>query len=243
MPPDPPHLRAVAEEADLAEYRALSGLAVAALCFGALSAAAFLTPVLWLLPPLGAALSGLALWRIARNAPALTGRWLALAGLALAVLFAAAAPTDWLLYNPLLRREARQFAQRWFDALAEGQPQKAHQLHLHPRDRSRSDDDGWEFYRRNLRWRKDLVKLTDQPLVRTLLDKGPKARARFYATGQQEQEPERLWLQLIYAVTYDEDRAQQSFFVSMWLHRVALDNGKSAWIVYRADGGFRPEGW
>ena len=129
------------------EYRSLSGLAVAGLAFGLLSAAAMIFPLLLTSAIVGLVLSTWALVRIRRQAPVLVGRRMALAGLFLSVLFAAAVPVDRLVYRWRIQSEARQFGDLWFELLSRGEPQKAHQLTVEPRIRERLDDRLWASYR------------------------------------------------------------------------------------------------
>ena len=80
-----------AHASELPDYHPVSGLAVAGLMLGLLSAIALIDPIGWLLPPVGILLSAVALWRIARSSPAMVGRKAALVGLSLSVLLGAAA--------------------------------------------------------------------------------------------------------------------------------------------------------
>src|SRR5262245_41408506 len=73
-------------------YHPLSGLAVAGLVMALASPLAFLHPVLWLLPMAGAAVSAAALRRITLAWPEQAGRRLALLGLCVGLIVAAAAP-------------------------------------------------------------------------------------------------------------------------------------------------------
>jgi hypothetical protein len=230
-------------DSQLADYGALSGLAVAGLVAGLASPAAMLDPLLWIVPPVGMVLSGLALWRIRRQAPALAGRKAALVGLVLSIVFAVAAPADWLIYRRLLRGEARQFADLWFDALRQGQPQKAHQLTLDPNLRRAGDQRVAAFYHESPRRQDDLKSYTQQPLVRSLLALGPKAQARFYQTDDQTEEGDKDWVQLTYVVSYVDRDGPKSLFVDILLQRAKLGHGRANWRVFRADQRDRPEGW
>jgi len=96
------------------EYRAVSGMAVAGLVFGMLSPAAMFDPVGFAAPALGILLCAAALWRVARHAPELIGRKAAMLGLVLAVFFGFAATGQWGCYHWLLRQQARQTAEAWF---------------------------------------------------------------------------------------------------------------------------------
>ena len=71
-------------------------------------------------------------------------------------LFGTAAPTQWFGYRWLLRREARQFADAFFEFLRQGEPHKAYQLTLHPEYRQPLDEKLWRFYRESPHWRGEL---------------------------------------------------------------------------------------
>ena len=102
------------QDADMVRYRALSGLAVAGLVLGLLSALDVLGPMLWVIPAAGAVTSAVALWRIRRPAVLLAGRRLAQCGLLLSIAFGTAVQADTVIYRILVRKEARRFAATWF---------------------------------------------------------------------------------------------------------------------------------
>ena len=101
------------------------------------------------MPVLGFFLSWWALRRIRKSASAMAGRKMAMAGLALSLLFLAAAPTDWLVYRWMIRDEARQFSGLWFKYLTQDEPQKAFQLTEPPQSRRPLDDRLWAYYRKD----------------------------------------------------------------------------------------------
>ena len=252
------------QDAELAQYRALSTLAVVGLIWGLLAPLAMIHPLLWGAPLLGILFSGLALRRIARYAPALVGRKAALLGLTLSLLFGTAAPANRLVYRWLVRREGRQFAFQWFGFLARGQPQKAYQLTLAPKYRQPLDDKLWDFYREGPRWQEELEHYVARPLVRTLLALGEQARAsgepirsgptqvamgekavvRYYQTTSQWQTGEGDRVVQVYAVTYQDDQGDErkTFFVALNLQRVKLETGRANWHLDGVRDGFRPPG-
>ncbi|MGA2034773.1 MAG: hypothetical protein ABSG68_21195 [Thermoguttaceae bacterium] len=230
-------------EAEAHGYRALSGLAVGALLFALLSPAAMISPILWALPATALVLAAWALRRIAKSERALAGRNFALWALVPALVFAAAAPTETLVYRCLIHRQARQVAGLWFEALANGEPQKAHQLVLDPRSRETREDKLWEFYREGPHWRRELQNYAADPLVRTLLALGHNARSRFYQVVGEADEEHGQWLQLLYAVSFRKDDSLQSFFVRLTLERQQEQADEVQWRLDRAEGGIRPEGF
>jgi hypothetical protein len=232
-----------ADETDVATFQSVSGLAVAGLVIGLLAPSAMLDPMFWVVPLVGIAVGAWALWQIRRRAGALVGRKAALAGLLLSVVFAAAAPTDWTVYRWRLRSEARQVADLWFECLRRQEPHKAYQLLLDPMSRRPLDERLWAVYRETPRWRDALVKYVAQPLPRTLLALGPKATVRYCECPDQGEADDKPWVQLLYAVTYDEGAGPTTFFVSVSLERTRTLDGRANWHISQALGGVRPEGW
>ncbi|MBN1394520.1 MAG: hypothetical protein JW959_05820 [Pirellulales bacterium] len=229
-------------DAALASYRAVPGQAVAGLIFGLLSPLALLDPLFWIVPALGAFFSCWAVRRIKGDAASLAGRGLATAGLAVSLLFAAAAPTEWLVYRGWMRGEARQCAELWFRCIRDEAPHKAHQLAVPPRQRQPFDDRLWDFYRNNPRSREALKGYTSNPAVRALLALGPRANTRFYDTTEQVRADDLDLVEQLYAVTYDEEGERKSFFVSVRVARPKTPGEKTGWFVLGVEGGMLPEG-
>jgi len=238
------------QDAEIAQYRALSGLAATGLILGLLSPFWMIDPLLWLLPvpPVGILFSLLALRQIMLNAPVLVGRKAALLGLTLSLLFGTAAPTNWLCYRWAVCREARQFARQWFDFLARGQPQKAYQLTLHPRYRPPLDDQALQdTYRQGSAAQKELENYRTQPLIHALTALGERAQIRYYQTDGMVHTGEKDVVFQVYAVTYQDPQAggtgeKKSFFVSLELYRLRLKDRRAEWQLGRTDGGLKPAG-
>ncbi len=229
-------------DVELAAYRAFTGQAAVGLIFALLSPLALIDPLLWSMPALGLFFSLWALRRIKKNAPAMTGRGLALAGLTIALLFAVAAPTEWLVYRWRIRHEARQFSELWFQYLVHDEPQKAHQLTLPPLVRQPFDQ-LWAFYRNNPRPRQGLEGYVKSPLVRTLLALGPRAQVRFYDTADQKRLLDEDYVEQLYAVTYEDRGERKSFFVLVRMTRPKRAEAKTGWRIVSAQGDVLPGGW
>jgi len=239
-PVPPPHLSDT-PDADVAEYRTLSGMAVTGLVFGVLSVLGALTPWLWFLAWIGVVLSALGLRRIAQRAPALTGRWAAVAGLVLSVFLASAAPAEWYTYREMLRGQARQFAGQWFQCLRGDEPQKAYQLTRHPAYRKPLDGRLWSYYGEGTELRDELQNYVARPEVRALLALGKKAQVRYYDTQRQWRENQSDMAYQVYAVTYEERGRKKTFFMGLVLARHELVNTRKAeWQVSSSEGGIRP---
>ena len=219
----------------MAEYRAVSGTAVAALVVGLLAPLAMIDPLLWAVPIAGLLLGLVALWRVYRLRPALIGRKAALIGLFLSLLWGVAGPSDFAAFRCMLRREARQFARAWFGFLADNEPQKAHQLTVYPTYRQAFDERLDSFYREGSKWRSELDGYALHPPVRTLLDLGPRAEVRYLRTTNQCREQGSDLVDQLYAVRSEENGRPQEFEVSMQLQRVYLDDGRANWRILRAE--------
>ncbi|NQT37619.1 MAG: hypothetical protein HQ581_09030 [Planctomycetes bacterium] len=230
-----------AAEADLAEYRSVSGIAVAGLVFGVLSLGAMVDPLAWILPLVGILFCATALVHIAGSDRSLIGRKAALVGLALSVTFGTAGPVELFCSRWLVRREARQFAEAWFEYLRQGEPHKAHQLTLPLADRLPLDDSLWLEYQQGLRL--DLKEELKKPLVRSLLHLGDQAQVRFYQTTMQDRTGNRDRLEMVYAVTYPEGEEKKSYLVSVRLERREIEHTtRAGWHIIGADGGIRRPG-
>jgi hypothetical protein len=231
------------QDAQLSEYRALSGLAVAGLTLGILGAAALIHPLLWVVPAGGIVASVAALKKIAREAPALIGRKAAFAGLVLSVLFGAGAPANWFTYRHLVDREAQRFAFQWFDFLRQGEMLKSYQLKAPPSSRRRLDDRLWDHYPPETEERRMLDSYTSRPEVRSLLALDGKARVRYYDTLSQQHAGEEDDVSQVYAVTTEEGGRKTSYFLRLSLKRIVLPGyGHAYWQVTGFDGGVHPYG-
>lgn len=222
-------------------YRALCPLAVVALLAGLAAWLALLHPALWIVPGVGALLAALALRQIRRSEGELSGRWIALAGLSLSLVFGAAAPTRLLSDQWWLAREAEQAADQWFALLREGHPERAYQLTIAPHVRRPPADDLRQHYRQDALGRKGLETFANHRLVRPLLQLGAKARARRFETQWVVQRPDSDEVGLVYSVTYDDDRGRKTFFARVALKRtINPHTGEPGWQVTGYVGGVTP---
>jgi hypothetical protein len=230
------------QDAERDEYRALGPLAVLTLIVGLLAPAALVDPLVWSVPLAGLVLGALALRQIARNAPEMTGRTLAVTGLVLSLMFGAAAVTNWYGYRWLVRREARQFAAAWFEALRHGEPHKAHQMIIEPDYRQPLDESLWTFYRDDPAWEGHLRSYVNRPLVHALLVLGERAEVRHYETSGESYAAANKSLYDVYAVTYEEEGKKKTFFVGLHLDRIVLKDGRANWALTRTQTDFVPRG-
>ena len=193
-------------------------------------------PVLWLLPVLGVLLSAVGLYRVAASQGEMIGRRAAVIGLWLSVVWLAAGPTDWASYRWALRREARQFAQYWFQFLAENRPREAHQLTQLPKRRAPLDDHLAQRYQEGTRWAEQLQNFVTDRLVSTLLQHGTSAQVEYVDSPLVQHQERYDLVTLRYAVRYPDGPQQQTAYAVLYLHRVYLDDGRRAnWQIARWD--------
>ncbi len=119
---------ASAVDENVAAYRPISWMAVAAAAAGVASVAALLHPVLWFIPGLGLLLGGLALAQLnARTGISYTGKGMAYLGICCSLFFAAWVVSDFALSRYLIARQARIAADRWLEMVHHHALRHAHQ--------------------------------------------------------------------------------------------------------------------
>jgi len=232
----------VAEE-DLRQYGAISGWAVVSVILGVTSFLALFSPVLLLLPALGAFAALIALERIRDPESGVVGRKTALVGLFLSVMFASAVPVQAFATRWWLQRESREFGLLWFELLRDQKPMAA--LHLKIESPQRRPLDRPEqllsFYRQREEGRDDVAFFFGLPVVQTLLALGPRAEVRFYETEKYESYPYRTVVTNVYAVTYEDRGRRKTFFVRMEMERTVNPiTGEPGWRIVSFEGGVTP---
>ena len=230
-------------ESGVDEYRPLSGLAVTGLVFGLLSPLAFVGPMLYIFGIVGVVLSVAALVRIGTDSPTISGRKLALAGLILSTFCISSAPAQHLVSRHLLRNEARQFASEWFRFLGNYETHKAHQLGKRPEHRLALDDQLLDAYAKDDALAEDLATFTDNAAVDALLTLGGKAQIRFCETQLQGRYDGLERVDLLYAVSSEEEGQEKTNYVSLRMMRVAdAGDGRAGWYINDVNERARPAG-
>jgi hypothetical protein len=240
----PPRISPLVDE-EAATYRGLSLLAVLGLLLAILSPLALVGTVLWLLPLAAVVLCALALRQIAAQAPHLVGRKAALAGLLLGLVCLVAAPTEESVYRYFIRREAREYAANWIEAVRHQQVYAAHNLMLDARHRAPPDARLADYYSRTDFVKRVLPQFIDQPLMRTLFALGASAEYRYYETVAEGDQPGGDFVNATYAVTrIDEQRRKETFFITLPMGRtVDAKSGRCTWTMGTVEGPVRPSGW
>ncbi len=227
------------------EYRSVEPWAIVGLLLGFLSPVALLGRLLLLVPPLGILINAIALRRVARDSNRI-GRASALIGLGLSVLFAVAPMAQMTSNFLLLRPQARPVADKFFEYLRQGQPERAVTLRVTPDLRQtleQQDSEGlWTFYRNNEEARSDLKSLVRLPVTRTLLALGDRADIRFYRTVALGTSGDEAKVEYWYTVTcVDDTDKKKTFLVGIVLERKATKNPElSPWRVAELYGPVNP---
>ncbi len=229
MPIDQPRITD-RHDAEMAQYRSLCATAVLGLILGLLSPLAIVSKPLLVVPLAGVAVSGLALWRIARNVTELTGRKAALVGLILSCFFAASVGSQRLYYDRLICREAEQFASIWFGLLADDRPYDACQLLLKRDERRQSQKSLGDCSRNRPELQEEIDgKYLGLPPVKLLLELGPKAKIQDVQTVGLQQQLQSYYVQQVYSVSYDEDGKNKSVPIELNMERKVHPDGRAGW--------------
>jgi len=120
-----------AENEDLLEYRELSRLAIVGMILGVFSVLAIFTSVLWIVPVLAIILSLVAYYQIEKS-EVLTGKGMALVGMALAAIWLGIGVTQGGVRDRVMMSTSREMAKSWLDLLVDKKTMEAHQLTLRP---------------------------------------------------------------------------------------------------------------
>jgi hypothetical protein len=169
------------DEKPLAEYRAVSRAAVAALLLGLASALVLLTPVLGFVPVAAAITAVLALRSIAAARGQLVGRIPAIAGLCLAMMFLAWGVTRHISRQQALEAAARRVADSWLALVQNGKVELAHQYRLPPASRIAEGAALTEYYAKNAEAEQELKTFKTQSGIVDLVAAGPSAPIQYEA--------------------------------------------------------------
>jgi hypothetical protein len=167
------------DEKPLAEYRSVSGMAVAAAFLGIVSAVILVNPLLVPVPIAALIAAVAALVSIRNSGGQLVGRLPAIVGLSLATFFLGWGITAHLARQSLLEQRAKEAADGWIELLQDGKAEQAHQFRLSPAARLSSPEALAEHYKSNKEAADDLKAFMSSTGVRDLLTFGADADVRF----------------------------------------------------------------
>ena len=217
-------------EGEIVEYRALSGLAITAFVLGLASALSLTGPLLLVIPVLGIATALLALRSIERNSGQLTGRGLAVAGLALAVLFGAATPARLVSRKIWIEGRAKEFAALYFEQLAAGNKYAAHQLTQPPDARLPLDERLEGMYSEELKRDLDLTFIEGSIALR-LLELGENLEVTHVDTTITPVRTYEDAVRLVYEVTDKRDESAAPWLVVLDLARTVSIADNEQWQI------------
>lgn len=206
---------------DEAGYRDISALAVVGLLCGALSVLALDHLALLLVAVLALCINGAALRRIGIYKQ--KGRLMALAGMALALIFGLSAPALSVARERADRAQAIELARQWFEALRDDHPEAAYRYSM-ARWRRDSPDNSLPALRKS-----ELVALyRQQPAVRDLLKLGKASRIRYCGIVSSQTTDESRTIIDLYSVAADRADDKTSFFVQLTITN-RLDTMRKTW--------------
>lgn len=228
---------------DTIEYRSVELWAVIALVLGFLSPLALFGTLWFLVPAAGMLAALVALVRIHADAHKI-GRIVALSGLCLCITFAVAPLAQWATSQVVLRNQPRELADKFFEYLLQGQPEKAVLLRVVPDYRMPLDDSEsiWLSMRYDQEAGGEMAQFVKEPLIRTLLALGTSAEAKYYRTVVVATDGDRALVDYWYTITYtDDDGKKKTFLAGVLLERMPTKNESlSPWRVKKFTGGFDP---
>lgn len=167
-------------EADtVAEYPAVSRLAVIALLLGLGAIGAVISPLLVCLAVAGAVLAVAALRSLARSEQPLLGRKAAIAALLLSLLCGAWGTTWRWVRQQVIYAESQQLADKWLQLVRAGRLQEAHQLHRPHSDRQTPGASLEDYYKKTRDARLDLDSFFEGQPLRQLVAAGQQGQLRF----------------------------------------------------------------
>jgi hypothetical protein len=222
------------DEKPLAGYRGVSLTAVIALVLGIASILALVHPLLWVVPPVAVVVALIAIRAIDAPDSNLTGRNLALVGLAIALVFGLWAPSRAITRQAKLFGQARVFADEWFELVRAGKLHEAHQLTLAPIERQKPGVSLEAAYGASAeleKMNKDFWK--DTPLMREI--SSLKDQARYEYAGGEGISPKEFvteHIALNYVMHYTEGGNEFSIPIRIALDRSAtMENHRYTWRV------------
>jgi hypothetical protein len=219
------------------EYQPVSRLAVAGFALAVASLVVFVAPPISVVVPIAAAITAASALISIRRDRELAGRGIAQAGLALALFSLAAGPTYWLLREWQLRRAAEQVAERFVQALLDGDARTAHQMTLPPNVRFSTDRPLADSYRDHAAARDALAKFSDDTLVKELLGR----KAKITSSGVEWHESHRGKEGFGVAVESWEDQSKSApeFDIELLVEQI-IGEANAGWVVsrYSANGKF-----
>lgn len=225
----------VAGNEDLINYREPSRAAVVALLLGVLSIVVVLSVYFMLLPILAIVAALVALRNISRS-EYLTGRGMALTGLALGAFWTALAVVGYQMENQAAKSAALEFSAPWVELLIDGQVMEAHQLMQHPGARVGPEGDLANHYETSETDREGLESFQNGPVILRLEELSDRKLAPI-PTGQASvQRTEEAWYVSTFFHIRDLSSEEDLFTVRVGMQRNLAQGEDGPYYSWRATG-------
>ncbi|MEO2046757.1 MAG: hypothetical protein ABGX16_09320 [Pirellulales bacterium] len=231
------------DESTHVEYRRVSVLAILALLLGITSSCALIGKVLLALPVIGLGVSLLAISKIHASEGHYSGRALAQWGLFFSVLFGVAAVVRPPLFQEVIGRQSKTFAQSWLQLLVQGDSKQALKYvgikskgQLAPVDaQGKPNVDG------DMAEEVIFQNFCEQPIIQQLQTAGKQASIRYEQTVDKPLPTDRpIGVVQIFSITGNDLESQITtdspapFYVQLYLTRNHANKGQPAvWFVNR----------
>jgi hypothetical protein len=211
------------DETAVASYRGVSVLAVLTLILGLASALALAHPFLWVLPPATLVIGWLALRAIGVEGSNLTGRGLALLGMALAMVFGVWAPAQILTRQAKIYAQARVFADEWLELIRAGKLHAAHQLAVMEIERQTPGTDLEKYYQESAAAKSQLQHFYEEKPLKLMAEQGTLATYEYLGgDGISPREQTTEHIALLYLMRYPEDGREREQKIRIVLDRQEL---------------------
>ena len=218
------------------EYRSLSVLAVISLIIGLASPLCFGAPLLMIIPVIGIGVSILALRQIDASDGALAGRWAAVLGLVLSVVFLSAPAARAYGIRMLRTSQAKNFAHQWLSDLVEGKTDYAFRLTSDSIKPPAPPEPGEATPKLNAF---DTFKAL--PSVAAISAVGADADVRFIETVAYDQQAfQRVYVRQRFDVVPKSGDAKPIGVVLTLLRSKLPGEGRARWMVYSVEDAAKP---
>lgn len=168
-----------AENEDLLEYRELSRLAIGGMVLGVLSVLAIFTSVLWIIPAVAIIMSLVAYYKIEKS-EVLTGKGMALIGIALAAIWLGIGVSQGGVRNRVMMNTSREMAKSWLDLILEKKTMEAHQLTMRANSRQSATVPLEGYYEKDELTKEDLNAFQTHDAIQAIRDwEGGPLEAKF----------------------------------------------------------------
>lgn len=212
-------------------YTRIASTAIVALLLGIASAVCLLHPVFLVVPALAMIFSWRALAVIAREAPRLTGRWLSLCGLFLALLTASGCLGHWMTSRYMIHQQTREFAEEWLRLAMTGRVQDAFVWTVGTRDRPPANVPAKDYLASHEVLQQGLTATFSKPPIRDFTQRG-KGRLEYQKRLSSEgAEFDRFVVhQFRLEFSHGEPRTME---IAVAVNRQVNDDGEVHFLIYR----------